>query len=70
MFRQDLLTRLEVVTISVPPLRGRIEDVPMLAEHFCESLARQCKPVSRSQTSQWKRLCFIHWPGNVREVST
>jgi two-component system response regulator HydG len=69
-FRQDLLYRLEVVTIDIPPLRHRREDMPALIDHFLvESSARH--PQSRVQRigpEAMSRLLEHPWPGNVREL--
>ncbi|HVU00312.1 MAG TPA: sigma-54 dependent transcriptional regulator [Polyangiaceae bacterium] len=69
-FREDLLYRLDVVTIQIPPLRQRREDVPALVEHFLrESFARH--PGSRIQRfspDAMRRLVEYGWPGNVREL--
>lgn len=68
-FREDLYYRLRVVSIKVPPLRERKEDIPVLARHFTESF---CKtggmPLVRlpAKTVEW--LCGYSWPGNVREL--
>ena len=68
-FRQDLFFRVAVLPIAVPPLRQRIEDVPLLIEHFAaaaaERLGRQpCELASDALDL----LCHYHWPGNVREL--
>jgi two-component system nitrogen regulation response regulator NtrX len=68
-FREDLLYRLNVVPIDVPPLRSRREDVPQLVAHFLAQLAAQQgmapKTVSEGALERLKRH---HWPGNVREL--
>ena len=68
-FRSDLFFRLNVVTLTVPPLRERMEDVPHLAEAF---LARCCrdmkKPAIRMSAAAMKKLAHYGWPGNVREL--
>jgi len=68
-FRSDLFFRLNVVTLTVPPLRERMEDVPHLAEAF---LARCCrdmkKPAMRMSAAAMKKLTHYGWPGNVREL--
>ncbi len=63
-FREDLLYRLRVIHIHVPPLRERREDVPALIAH---ALARQPRPVTLSAAAQ-QALLRYHWPGNVREL--
>jgi Nif-specific regulatory protein len=68
-FRQDLLYRLNVFTIFVPPLRERKSDVLLLADHFVEKLsADHGKQVKRISTPAIDALVAYHWPGNVREL--
>ncbi len=68
-FRQDLYYRLAVLKITMPTLRDRREDIPMLVRHFVQKHAKRCKvkprPVSREALS-----CLVNydWPGNVREL--
>jgi DNA-binding NtrC family response regulator len=68
-FREDLFYRLNVITISLPPLRERSEDIPLLVEHFlqvyCAKNDRRLLTVSREAM---ERLCRYPWPGNVREL--
>jgi transcriptional regulator with GAF, ATPase, and Fis domain len=68
-FRQDLFYRLNVVSIEVPPLRERAEDIPLLAAYFT---ARYSEKVNRrvAGISPKARACLLHypWPGNVREL--
>jgi len=68
-FRQDLYYRLAVVRLTMPPLRERREDIPMLARHFLQKYAKRSKvkpkPVSREAMSA---LVHYEWPGNVREL--
>jgi Nif-specific regulatory protein len=67
--RQDLLYRLNVFTIFVPPLRERKSDVLLLADHFVEKLATDHgKQVKRISTPAIDALVGYHWPGNVREL--
>lgn len=68
-FREDLYYRLNAVTIDLPPLRERGEDVLLLTEHFLEEFSRLArrKPF-RLTPSARKRLLAHHWPGNVREL--
>ncbi|MFZ7126760.1 MAG: nitric oxide reductase transcriptional regulator NorR [Desulfobacterales bacterium] len=68
-FRADLYHRLNVYPIEVPPLRERLEDLPMLAGHFCERIQRRLGlgPV-RLTAEALGRLTGYHWPGNVREL--
>ncbi len=69
-FRKDLLYRLDVFTVHVPPLRDRIEDLPVLVKELLQELARgiglQQAPVV--QDSVMEALSRYHWPGNVREL--
>lgn len=68
-FREDLFYRINVVTIHIPPLRERKEDIPILVEHFLkkfsESMGKRIKGVS---ASCMKLLMEYPWPGNVREL--
>jgi DNA-binding NtrC family response regulator len=68
-FREDLFFRLRVVTLTIPPLRERKADIPILVNHFAEHFCREhgVEPVSiPSETMDW--LCDYGWPGNVREL--
>jgi len=68
-FRRDLYYRLKVVTIHVPPLRERREDIPQLAAVFLEELAREnAVPRKRLTPAALTALEAYHWPGNVREL--
>jgi Nif-specific regulatory protein len=68
-FRKDLFFRLQVVEIRVPPLRERIEDVPILAEHFLKRFVRETGRKIRGFTpAALKKMQEYHWPGNVREL--
>jgi transcriptional regulator with PAS, ATPase and Fis domain len=64
-FRQDLYYRLAVVTVQVPPLRERPDDIPEIAEYFAKLFCR--KPV-RILDHDMKRMIEYPWPGNVREL--
>jgi DNA-binding NtrC family response regulator len=64
-FRQDLYYRLAVVTVQVPPLRERPDDIPEIAEYFAKLFCR--KPV-RIPDHDMKRMIAYPWPGNVREL--
>ncbi len=69
VFREDLFFRLSVVTVRIPPLRDRLEDVPLLAEHFLQEAARQRNVRAPSLDSRTlDRLTSHDWPGNVREL--
>jgi psp operon transcriptional activator len=69
-FRSDLLDRLAFDVVTVPPLRERIEDVPLLAEHFARGMTRELgREVFRGFTpAALDRLMAYRWPGNVREL--
>lgn len=68
-FRQDLYYRLNVVTMDVPPLRERIEDIPVFMNHFQEHFARKYKKIVKGITPQAMDLLLRYsWPGNVREL--
>ena len=68
-FRKDLFYRLNVVTLRVPPLRDRKEDIPILARHFLVRFAREFgKPLRDIHPSAVTDLVVYHWPGNIREL--
>ena len=68
-FREDLLYRLKVVMLQVPPLRERPEDIPVLARHFLSRAAQRFGvPGARLTTELSARLLAYRWPGNVREL--
>ncbi len=68
-FREDLYHRIKVIEIKLPPLRERVEDIPLLARYFCSILASQRKGVPKSMSDEAiKLLCEYSWPGNVREL--
>jgi len=67
-FRQDLLYRLDVVRVHVPPLRERPEDIPMLAEHVWRSAATRVGSQATLTHGVLSALARYHWPGNVREL--
>jgi len=66
-FRADLFYRLAVVTVHVPPLRERGDDILLLAEHFCEQLSEPREPVAIGPAAA-SMLANHNWPGNVREL--
>ena len=69
IFREDLLYRLKVVTINVPPLRERREDIPVLAEHFTRQFcAAQGIPPVTVPPETMAYLTAYPWPGNVRQL--
>ncbi|MBW6521450.1 MAG: sigma-54 dependent transcriptional regulator [Desulfoarculaceae bacterium] len=68
-FRQDLLYRLNVITVDIPPLRKRQSDIPLLAHHFCNKYNRRYHKQIRSIAGEvLDRLLHYSWPGNVREL--
>ena len=68
-FREDLFYRLNVVTLHLPPLRERKEDIPALAEHFLDKTALELGTPKKSVTPRaLRRLTEYDWPGNVREL--
>jgi len=68
-FREDLYYRLNVVPISIAPLRERKEDIPYLVDHFIARFAREAgKPIEGITPAAMKLLADFHWPGNVREL--
>jgi Nif-specific regulatory protein len=68
-FRKDLFYRLQVVEIRVPPLRERLDDVPVLADHFLKRFVRETGRKIRGFTpAALKKMQEYHWPGNVREL--
>jgi transcriptional regulator with GAF, ATPase, and Fis domain len=68
-FRQDLFFRLNVVSVSLPSLRERREDIPLLASYFMTKFSKQCGRRVRSISPQAKAcLLRYNWPGNVREL--
>jgi two-component system nitrogen regulation response regulator GlnG len=70
-FRADLLHRLDVVRLQLPPLRARRDDVPLLAERFLRAAAaRLGAPAKRFARPALERLRAHDWPGNVRELET
>lgn len=69
LFRADLYYRLNVATLTVPPLRERREDVPLLFEHFAlQGAARHQRPVPELTAARIQQLLGYDWPGNVREL--
>ena len=68
-FRQDLFYRINVINIELPPLRERIADIPLLAEHFLRQVCEDCgQERPRIHRRGHERLARYRWPGNVREL--
>jgi len=69
LFREDLYYRLNVMNIEVPPLRERIDDIPLLVKHFIEKYREdEGKDKIELSPEAWKALYSYSWPGNVREL--
>jgi two-component system response regulator HydG len=68
-FRQDLYHRLKVVTVRIPPLRERTEDIPVLLDHFVRQFAKKYDKTIKGITPAARRLLFgFDWLGNVRQL--
>src|SRR5207249_4100067 len=67
-FRQDLLYRLDVIRIAVPPLRERVEDIPLLARRFWREAADRIGTKAVLGQDALSALARYDWPGNVREL--
>jgi two-component system, NtrC family, response regulator HydG len=68
-FRQDLLYRINTIEIRVPPLRERVDDIPLIAAHYAALYARKYnKPEPRFDAAAFDKLKQYPWPGNVREL--
>ncbi len=65
MFREDLFYRLNVVPVTLPPLRSRANDIPLLVAHFLEKLRAGAKTISQEAM---EALVMYKWPGNIREL--
>ena len=67
-FRQDLLYRLDVIRIQIPPLRDRPDDIPLLAEHCWKAAIARTGSRARLSSATLSELARYRWPGNVREL--
>ena len=68
-FRADLFYRLNVFPVKIPPLRERLEDLPLLVEHFLEKFHAQYNKRTLGLSDKALELCLAyHWPGNIREL--
>jgi transcriptional regulator with PAS, ATPase and Fis domain len=69
-FREDLFYRLNVIPVTLPPLRDRREDIPLLVQHFLQKLGAEQDPPRAVTMSQeaLRRLMGYSWPGNVRQL--
>jgi len=69
VFREDLFYRLNVITINIPPLRERVDDILLLTHHFATKFAKEFgKPIPRFSDSALQVLKTYYWPGNIREL--
>ncbi len=69
LFRQDLYYRINVLPIHIPPLAERVDDIPLLVEHFLFQLASKLdKNIQSISQNALNKLCQHNWPGNVREL--
>ena len=69
LFREDLFYRINVIKLDVPPLRERQDDIPLLAKHFLNKIAKQNQVQDASfEQAALDALCHYHFPGNVREL--
>jgi len=68
-FREDLYHRLAVIVIRVPPLKDRLEDIPLLCDHFIQQIANKDGLVAKKiQPNALKKLKEYPWTGNIREL--
>ncbi|WP_419881795.1 sigma-54 interaction domain-containing protein [Peribacillus sp. B-H-3] len=68
-FREDLYYRLNVIPITIPPLRERREDIPLLVEHFLKKFSRELfRSLKRLSNDVYEILLSYQWPGNIREL--
>jgi DNA-binding NtrC family response regulator len=68
-FRQDLLYRINTIEIEIPPLRDRLEDIPLLTNHFLKQYAqRYNKNIAKVSDAAMTRMTKHPWPGNIREL--
>src|SRR6185369_8841664 len=68
-FRSDLYYRLNVVPVTMPPLRERADDIPLLTMFFLEKSTRKLgRSVTQVAEGTMARLCAYAWPGNIREL--
>ncbi len=68
LMREDFYHRLNVIHVSIPPLRDRIEDIPFLVKHFFSLQPDRVPPQKNISDKQIRALCAHDWPGNVREL--
>ncbi len=68
-FREDLYYRINVIRVAVPPLRERVEDIPLLAEYFLKKYREETEQAVRLHPKARAALMAFDWPGNIRELS-
>ena len=68
-FRQDLLYRINTIEIHLPPLRERVEDIPLLTEYFLEMYCKKYKKDLKVSPSLLKKFEHYHWPGNIQGIT-
>jgi DNA-binding NtrC family response regulator len=69
-FREDLYWRINTIEVAVPPLRDRIDDIPLFTGHFCRHFAAKMEvPVWEPDAETIERFRRYHWPGNVRQLA-
>ncbi len=70
-FREDFYFRINVIPIHLPPLRERMEDIPLLVDAFVQRLAQKSgKPITGVSAATMNRFMDYHWPGNIRELKS
>lgn len=67
-FREDLLYRINTITLTIPALRERSADIPLLYQHFLDSFSKQYDKAVDTEGGTLKKLQRYHWPGNIREL--
>jgi transcriptional regulator with PAS, ATPase and Fis domain len=68
LFRQDLFYRIDVLSIDIPPLRKRVEDIPLIAHYFCDLKGKEFGVKFRLNVEVIEVFCKYDWPGNIREL--
>ncbi|WP_419661861.1 AtoC: acetoacetate metabolism regulatory protein [Desulfosarcina variabilis str. Montpellier] len=68
-FREDLFYRLNVISLTMPPLRTRKEDIPLLCDHFLQRFSQETnKPIQKISRPAMDEMMLYDWPGNIREL--
>jgi transcriptional regulator with GAF, ATPase, and Fis domain len=71
LFREDFFYRINAIPVNVPPLRERMDDIPLLAGSFFNKIQlKSCKPIEAISNSAMQRLMHYSWPGNIRELKS